>query len=145
MVIEDSPEDFASLQRAARKINLKVHLELFEDGDSALDYLLDHGQDRAAWPQFILLDLNLPGTDGREVLHELKAHPHLRSIPVLVLTTSTNPRDIGDSYRHGANCYLAKPVRFEEMVHMLRLIQAFWLGTVVLPTRDPAPARHLSV
>ena len=137
LVVEDSDEDFEATQRTFRKIGAAVSLIRCVDGDDALDLLRRRGiytqYADIRPPSLILLDLNLPTTDGREVLAEIKRDEHLRLIPVVVLTTSANPKDIETCYYNGANSYLIKPVNMQQFRHMLKLLCEYWFGTVVLP------------
>ncbi|MBC6989245.1 response regulator [Hymenobacter sp. BT491] len=136
LVVEDSAEDFTALGRAFRKHALPNPVLRCEDGDQALEYLQGYGK-RAGWPQmlpaFVLLDLNMPGTDGRTVLGVLKQDPYLQSIPVIIFSTSTNVRDIEDCYRLGANSYLTKPIEYSVLEEKTRLLISYWLGTSELP------------
>ncbi|GAB2964815.1 response regulator [Hymenobacter coalescens] len=136
LVVEDSVEDFTALGRAFRKHALPNPLLRCEDGDQALEYLQGYGK-RPGWPQqlpaFVLLDLNLPGTDGRVVLGALKQDPQLRSIPVIIFSTSTNSRDIEECYRLGANSYLTKPIEYATLEEKTRLLVNYWLNTAELP------------
>ena len=137
LVVEDSAEDFTALGRAFRKHALPNPVLRCEDGDQALEYLQGYGK-HAAWPSqlpaFVLLDLNLPGTDGRTVLSTLKQDPHLQSIPVIILSTSTNTRDIEDCYRLGANSYLTKPIEFSALEEKTAALVRYWLSTAELPS-----------
>lgn len=110
-----------------------------EDGDQALDYLQGYGL-RPGWPQtlpaIILLDLNMPGTDGRAVLDVIKHDPRLLSIPVIIFTTSSNIRDIEDCYHLGANSYLTKPIEYAALEEKIRLMMRYWLDTSELPATN---------
>lgn len=136
MVVEDSAEDFTALGRAFRKHALQNPVLRCEDGDQALSYLQGHGK-AVGWPAtlpaIVLLDLNLPGTDGRAVLSALKTDPVLHSIPVIIFSTSSNARDIEDCYRLGANSYLTKPIEYAALEEKIRLTINYWLGTSELP------------
>ncbi|GAB3839537.1 response regulator [Hymenobacter jeollabukensis] len=137
LVVEDSAEDFTALGRAFRKQALPNPVLRCEDGDQALEYLQGYGK-HANWPAqmpaFVLLDLNLPGTDGRAVLSKLKQDPHLQSIPVIIFSTSTNSRDIEDCYRLGANSYLTKPIEFSVLEEKAASLVRYWLATSELPS-----------
>ena len=137
LIVEDNDEDFEATRRALEKIGAAVTLTRCIDGDDALDRLRRRGayleQGSIRPPSLILLDLNLPAMDGREVLAEIKRDETLKSIPVVILTTSSNPKDIEICYRHGANSYLIKPVNLQQFMHMLRLLCAYWFGAVALP------------
>ena len=137
LLVEDSPEDFEATVRALRKSGLANTIYRCRDGDDALDFLYQRNiyapPAPAPRPGVILLDLNLPGTDGREVLDEIKQDDHLKKIPVLVLTTSTDERDIDKCYRMGANSYVKKPVDLEGFMTAIQRLKDFWFGVVILP------------
>ncbi|MDO7887130.1 response regulator [Hymenobacter cheonanensis] len=136
LVVEDSAEDFTALGRAFRKHALQNPVLRCEDGDQALAYLQGYGKAigwPATLPAIVLLDLNLPGTDGRAVLNVLKQDPLLHSIPVIIFSTSSNVRDIEDCYRLGANSYLTKPIEYAALEEKIRLTINYWLGTSELP------------
>ncbi|THF85869.1 response regulator [Deinococcus sp. KSM4-11] len=130
LVIEDSDEDFEAVRWAMQRLGRTVLLERCIDGDSALIRLHDAA---LPYPGLILLDLNLPGTDGREVLVHLKRDPILHVLPVLVMSTSVSERDVRACYDAGANGYLVKPVNFEQFTHQIRVMCDFWLDTAQLP------------
>jgi CheY-like chemotaxis protein len=140
LLVEDSPEDFEATLRAFQKSGLKNTLLRCEDGDEALDYLNRRGKyaDPASSPRpgVILLDLNLPGTDGREVLNEIKKNERLRDIPVVVLTTSADERDITACYRAGANSYIQKPVDIDGFMKAIERLNGYWFEVVILPKGD---------
>lgn len=137
LLVEDSPEDFEATVRALRRAGLANPIARCEDGDDALDYLYQRGQyatpGSAPRPGIILLDLNLPGTDGREVLAELKADDALRSIPVVILTTSTDERDVTRCYSAGANSYIKKPVDLDSFMLAIQRLKEFWFEVVIVP------------
>ena len=136
LVVEDSAEDFTALGRAFRKHALQNPVLRCEDGDQALDYLQGYGkrpQWPAALPAIILLDLNMPGTDGRTVLQILKHDPKLHHIPVIIFTTSANNRDIEECYRLGANSYMTKPISYPALEDKVQLIVRYWLENAELP------------
>ena len=137
LLVEDSPEDYEATLRAFRRSGLKNPLVRCEDGDQALDYLYRRGKYAdAPRPGVILLDLNLPGTDGREVLAEIKKEEGLKQIPVVVLTTSADERDISACYRSGANSYIQKPVDIEGFVKAIERLNGYWFEVVILPKGD---------
>lgn len=140
LLVEDSPEEYEATVRALKKAGLANPLYRCEDGDQALDYLFRRGTytDPATAPRpgIILLDLNLPGTDGREVLTEIKADEDLRTIPVIVLTTSTDERDIDLCYRQGANSYVKKPVDLEGFLRAIQRLRDYWFEVVILPKQQ---------
>ena len=134
LLVEDSPEDYETTRRAFRRSGLKNPIIRCADGDEALDFLLRRGKHaEAPRPGVILLDLNLPGTDGREVLNEIKAHPDLKQIPVIVLTTSSDDRDVSACYRAGANSYIQKPVDLEGFMQAIERLNDYWFEVVILP------------
>lgn len=135
LVIEDSDEDFDTCCDAARRAGVRHAIRRISTGDECLEYLADlQRQADPSRPALVLLDLNTPAGDGREALVMLKADPRLRSIPVVVLTTSSNPRDVGFCYRAGVNAYHVKPVRYPEHLRVLETVFGYWLhGGVVLP------------
>ena len=137
LLVEDSPEDFETTQRAFRKAGLKNPIVLCADGDEALDFLHRRGRfaDPALAPRpgIILLDLNLPGTDGRQVLEEVKSSPELRHIPVIVLTTSSDERDVAACYQAGANSYVQKPVDMDGFMRAIARLNDYWFEVVILP------------
>jgi CheY-like chemotaxis protein len=134
LLIEDSPSDANLTIREFRRAKIANHLHWVEDGETAIDYLKRQGnyQD-AARPDLILLDLNLPGLDGREVLAEIKADA-LKRIPVIVLTTSASEEDILRSYNLSANCYITKPIDIQQFIQVIQLINDFWMKAVKLPS-----------
>ena len=137
LLVEDSPEDFEATVRALRKAGLANPIRRCSDGDEALDYLFERGAyvepGHAPRPGIVLLDLNLPGTDGREVLEEIKRHDQLCSIPVIVLTTSTDERDIARCYHSGANSYIKKPVDLDGFIRAIQRLSDYWFEVVILP------------
>ncbi len=137
LLVEDSPEDYETTERAFRRSGLKNPIYRCADGDEALDFLYRRGRyadlQKAPRPGVILLDLNLPGTDGREVLNEIKTDPDLKQIPVIVLTTSKDDRDIEVCYRCGANSYIQKPVDLEGFMKAIERLNDYWFEVVILP------------
>lgn len=137
LLVEDSPEDFEATVRAFKRSGLKNPIFRCEDGDGALDFLHQRGQyadpEQAPRPGVILLDLNLPGTDGREVLTEIKKDESLRHIPVIVLTTSNDDRDVEACYQAGANSYIQKPVDMDGFLRAIERLKGYWFEVVVLP------------
>lgn len=137
LIVEDCEEDFVATKRAFQRAGLNNSLVHCWDGDEALDYLYGRGEyagpDKAPRPAVILLDLNLPGTDGREVLQEIKSNDDLRTIPVIVLTTSTDERDIGGCYGAGANTYIQKPVDAPAFFLAIQRLKDYWLEVAILP------------
>jgi len=134
LLVEDSPGDVRLTQEAFRDANSEIRLHVASDGVEAMAFLRQHG-DRANSPRpdLILLDLNLPKMDGREVLAHIKDDQSLKLIPTVVLTTSDAEADIVKSYQLQANCYLTKPVQLDEFERLVRSINDFWLAKVKLP------------
>lgn len=136
LIVEDSNEDFEATLWALRKTSVEVPVLRCKDGDEAIAYLdqcwhpnkPDH-----RWPAIVLLDLNLPRTDGRQVLQHIKSVEALKALPVIVLTTSTNPRDIEACYRYGANSYVEKPVSLTKLQDLMRGLAEYWFRLVLLP------------
>jgi CheY-like chemotaxis protein len=137
LLVEDSPEDLEVTRRAFKKANVSNELYHCEDGDDALDFLYKKGKYSDSkdipLPGIILLDLNLPGTDGRDVLAQVKNDPDLKTIPVIVLTTSSDPRDISQCYSDGANSYIQKPVNLSGFVKAVEQLKEYWFEIVILP------------
>jgi CheY-like chemotaxis protein len=134
LLVEDSPEDFETTERAFRRSGLKNPIIRCADGEEALDFLFRRGSfAEAPRPGVILLDLNLPGTDGREVLAEIKADPQLQQIPVVVLTTSSDDRDVRACYKAGASSYIQKPVDLEGFMQAIERLNDYWFEVVILP------------
>jgi len=136
LLVEDSPSDAELTIEALREGKVSNHLSLVEDGVQAMKFLRREGQfARAPRPGLVLLDLNLPRKDGRAVLAEMKADPELRSIPVVVLTTSRAEQDVLHVYGLNGNCYITKPVDFCQFVEVVKSIEHFWLTVVTLPPK----------
>ena len=134
LLVEDSPSDTELTVEALKEAKVRNHLSVVEDGVEALEFLRRQGPfAQAPRPDLIMLDLNLPRKDGREVLAEIKADPKLRTIPVVVLTTSRAEQDVLRAYELHANCYVTKPVGFEQFLEVVRSIENFWLVLVSLP------------
>jgi two-component system response regulator len=134
LLIEDNPGDVELTQIALEDSKIAVHLSVVEDGVEAMAFL--HKETKYAkmpTPDIILLDLNLPKKDGREVLAEIKADNLLRRIPVVVLTTSQAEEDVLKAYNLSANCYITKPVDFDQFVKIVQSIENFWFTIVKLP------------
>jgi CheY-like chemotaxis protein len=138
LLVEDSPGDVGLTVEALKEAKIRNQLSVVEDGVKALDFLHRRGEySQARRPDLILLDLNLPRKDGRQVLAEIKADPDLRTIPVVVLTTSQAEEDILKAYQLQANCYISKPVDFHQFMHAIKSIEDFWLTVVRLPANLP--------
>ena len=136
LLVEDNPGDVRLTLEAFKDGKMHNDVHVVEDGEEAMAFLRRQGRHTGApRPGLIMLDLNLPKMDGREVLREIKADVELRSIPVVVLTTSQAEKDIIQSYNLNANCYISKPVDFDQFLNVVRSIQDFWLTIVRLPPR----------
>ena len=137
LLVEDSPTDVLLAQEALEHAKVLNKLHVVSDGVEALAFLRCQAPfEDAVRPDLILLDLNLPRKDGREVLSEIKADDELKRIPVVVLTTSKAEEDILRAYGLHANCYVSKPVDFEQFTYVVRAIETFWFSVVSLPTSD---------
>ena len=134
LLVEDSPGDVRLTREAFKDAKVHINLHVASDGAEAMEFLNREGKHaRAPRPDLILLDLNLPKKDGREVLAEVKESPTLMSIPVVILTTSASEEDILRSYRLHANCYISKPVDLDGFLKVVKSIDNFWLTVVKLP------------
>ena len=135
LLVEDNPADVRLTQEGFKEARLANSLRCVSNGDEALDYLYRrNGFSDATRPDMILLDLNLPGTDGRTVLKTIKEDEDLRTIPIVVLTSSEAETDIIRAYDAHANCYIAKPIDFEKFMNVVKSIENFWLSVVRLPS-----------
>jgi CheY-like chemotaxis protein len=138
LLADDDPDDRKLTQDAFAESRLANDLRFVEDGQELLDYLRRHGRFREAGaaprPGLILLDLNMPRVDGREALQAIKADPSLRSIPIVVLTTSKSEEDVLRSYDLGVNSFITKPVSFKGLVEVVRVLGRYWFEIVELPT-----------
>jgi CheY-like chemotaxis protein len=134
LLVEDSPTDVLITQETLRDAQVLHNLHVVEDGEAALAFLRSEGRYAGALqPDLIILDLNLPRKNGREVLAEIKADPHLKSIPVVVLTTSNAEEDVLRAYGLHVNCYVVKPLDFARFVEVVQCISKFWFSVVTLP------------
>jgi chemotaxis family two-component system response regulator Rcp1 len=134
LLVEDSPGDVRLTREALRDAKVQNTLHVASDGIEAISYLWRQGiHADAPRPDLILLDLNLPRKSGREVLEEIKLDPSLKSIPVVILTTSSAEEDILRSYQLHANCYITKPVDLDQFMKVVKTIDNFWLAIVKLP------------
>lgn len=135
LIVEDSATDVMLAKDALEFAKVRNNLHVVKDGVEAMAYLRKQGEYSAETrPDLILLDLNMPRKNGREVLAEVKADDELRSIPVVVLTTSEAQEDVLNAYGLHANCYISKPVDFEQFANVVRAIDQFWFTVVTLPT-----------
>jgi chemotaxis family two-component system response regulator Rcp1 len=134
LMAEDSPTDQAIVQRAFKSSKLHNHLHIVWNGEEALEFLRREGKFASApVPDLILLDMNMPRKDGRETLAEIKQHDQWKLIPVVILTSSKAERDIITAYGLHANCYVVKPVDFEQIIQVVHCIESFWFTVVKLP------------
>lgn len=134
LLIEDNPSDVRLVQEAFKEVKLCNRLSVIGDGEKGIAFLKKEGiYHDAPHPDLILLDLNLPKVDGRELLEEIKQCPELRTIPVVVLTSSKSEEDILKSYELHANCYITKPVGLDQFIRIVQSIEQFWLSIVKLP------------
>lgn len=134
LLVEDSEPDVRLTMEALREAKVKNRLSVVEDGVEALEFLRQEGRFHdAPRPDLILLDLNLPRKDGRQVLEDIKNDVSLKSIPVVILTTSKSEEDVCRSYELHANCYITKPVDFQRFMDVVQSIEDFWLTVVTLP------------
>ena len=134
LLVEDNPGDVVLIRESLRENKFLTELHVVNDGEQALDFLKRKNEySDAVMPDIILLDLNLPKKDGREVLKEIKQDENLKTIPVVVLTSSTAETDILKSYENYANCFISKPVDLENFIKVIKSIKNFWLTIVKLP------------
>lgn len=134
LLVEDNPGDIRLTQEAMREAKMTNSLHVAKNGASAMDFLRRQGEfEGAPRPDLVLLDLNLPRKNGKEVLKEMKDDPQLRRIPVIVLSTSDAHRDVTDSYDLHANCYINKPVDFDDFLKVVQSIECFWFHMAKLP------------
>lgn len=135
LLVEDSPADVRLTREALKEARITNQLHVAEDGESALAFLRDGERSR---PDLVLLDLNLPGIDGREVLEQIKSDPSLTHIPVVILTTSRSEQDIISAYQKHTNCYIVKPIDLQQFIEVVHQIQQFWFTVVALPPKSVA-------
>jgi len=142
LMADDDPDDRLlvkdALSECKEEAGVAEQLRFVDDGEDLMDYLLRRGrhseEENSPRPDLILLDLNMPRKDGREALREIRCHPDLKSIPVVIFTTSRAETDIKLVYELGANSFITKPVQFDSLVNTLSLLARYWLGVVELPT-----------
>lgn len=123
-IVEDNPEDYQVIERSLKKAEVNNAIRHFESGEEIMQFI---SQPRALMPSLILLDLNLPGPDGREILRALKSDPTLKKIPVIIFSSSAHEKDISDCYQIGANCYIEKPISYKEYLEIIIRLRDFWL------------------
>jgi CheY-like chemotaxis protein len=145
LMVDDDEEDFILVNEALKSKQLKVDLYWAEDGDEAMNFLFRRGEyANAPTPNLILLDLNMPGKNGLEVLRDLKAHVGLRKIPVVILTSSKDQRNVSRGYNIGASSFMLKPLSFDEMADAMQSLCEYWFALVQLP-KSPAGAARKTV
>ncbi len=133
LLVEDNPGDIRLTQEALKESQMDIHLDVVSDGEQALDFLFKRNKYAdAVLPHIVLLDLNLPKRNGIEVLKEVKSSDTLKRIPIIVLTTSDADHDISKAYSLHANCYILKPVDFDDFAKVIKLVETYWFGTVQL-------------
>jgi CheY-like chemotaxis protein len=134
LLVEDNPDDADLTIDALREGRVRNHVTVVDDGVEAMAYLRREGRHSSAIrPDLILLDLNLPRKNGQEVLAEIKQDPSLRRIPVVIMTSSDDEKDILAAYNHYVNCYVTKPVDLDQFIKVVKTIEHFWLSVVKLP------------
>ncbi|MBT3208431.1 MAG: response regulator [Bacteroidetes bacterium] len=136
LLIEDNPNDIKLANRAFKKNNLLDHVKIISDGEESLDYIFCNGnytENINHKLQLILLDLKLPKVDGLSILQELKSNEKTKSIPIVILTSSCEEKDLIDAYRLGANSYIIKPMKFEDFVRLISNLRKYWLSLNELP------------
>jgi CheY-like chemotaxis protein len=143
LIVEDSPEDFEAAVRAFSKAKVPNPIYRFSYGEDAFDFLKQRGRyfkhGAEARPGLLILDLNLPGTDGLKMLQEIRADPALKAIPVIVFSTSNSAREIEACYLAGANSYIVKPSNPEDLFEVIRRLKDYWLEVVTLPSKPESP------
>jgi len=137
LLVEDNEGDIELTREAFNDARFRNNLSIVEDGEKALDFLFKrNGYEDAVTPDIVLLDLNLPKVDGREVLETIKNDVELRRIPTIILTSSMADKDVLESYDLHANCYIVKPVNAIKFIDVVRNVENFWVDVVCLPTED---------
>ncbi len=138
LLVEDNEGDIELTKEAFEEAKFRNNLHIAMDGDEALDFLFKrNGHEDVVTPDIILLDLNLPSTDGREVLAVIKEDPVLKRVPTIVMTSSSADRDVLDSYDLHANCYIVKPVDAQKFIAVVQRVENFWIDIVCLPPALP--------
>jgi two-component system response regulator len=144
LLVEDSEDDYEATMRAFKKANLHNPVTWCKSGREAIDFLKQEGAylslPKNQMPGLILLDLNMPGIDGRKTLQLIKENDRLKKIPVIILTTSADERDVDACYRMGANTYVQKPVSFDGLIEAIKRLKEYWFEIALLPKDDEANA-----
>ncbi len=137
LIVDDDPVDTELTMEVLKMSKLKLNISVVNDGGSCMEYLDQAGEyESARRPDLIFLDLNMPRKDERATLREIKSDANLKMIPVVILTTSSEDEDVMRSYTEGANCYIQKPVDFENMQQVIGMVESFWLTIVKLPNQS---------
>ena len=136
LLVEDSPDDVEITRRALSRGQVKNNLLVARDGQEALDILFSRRDTAGALPGLILLDLNLPKVDGREVLEKIKSDPKLKRVPVIAMTSSTREEDVLRTYDLGVNTFISKPVKFEDFIRVIATIRDYWILIATLPPME---------
>ena len=137
LLVEDNPADVRLTQEAFKTTRIRNQIHVVRDGAEAMAFLEQTGRyANSPRPDMILLDLNLPKKDGREVLAQIKHEPEFKRIPVVILTTSNEEEDIAHTYDHHANCFITKPADLDQFLNVVKSIEIFWLSVVQLPNYD---------
>jgi len=139
LLVEDNPADQELTVRALKKGTLNTDLQIVEDGQEALDYLRKSGpfaNKDCPFPDLILMDINMPRMDGKQALKEIRNDPDLKSIPIVMLTTSSADRDVFESYKLGVNAYINKPVEISDFINVISRLEDFWFRLTLLPKRN---------
>lgn len=127
LVVEDSEQDYEMFIRVVKKNNIKCNINHYETGEEALNFLKNSDQKKYVYPSLILLDLNLPGINGKKVLEKIKSDPHFKLIPVVIFSSSSNSKDIEDCYNKGANAYVIKPMNVSLLEEYIKTMLSHWL------------------
>ena len=137
LLVEDNEGDILLTREALSEANFNNEVTVIRDGDAAINFLQNAlAKNLKKIPELIMLDINLPKVDGKEVLNFIKSHIDLKRIPVVMLTTSSSEVDIRDAYNNHANCYITKPVDFNNFFEIIKAIENFWMSIVKLPTKE---------
>lgn len=146
LMVDDDPDDHFLARDTLESLHLPVCLREAGNGEELLDYLLQQGRfsDRSSSPppDVVLLDLSMPGMDGKEALSRIRSMPELQETPVVIFTTSADLQDVNDCYRLGANSYVTKPASMEEWNQVIKVLCDYWLQTAKLPSRPPRPSEN---
>lgn len=137
LLVDDNPADIDLTRETLAQSKRAFHVHAVNDGCEAIHFLLQQGKyANAPFPDLVILDLNLPCKDGREVLAAIKGHPRMRKVPVVIFTTSDAASDVSRSYELGANCYLRKPGNLADFIALIQLMEKFWFDCVTLPRKE---------